>query len=146
MYEIGRICIKLAGRDAGREAVIVDILDDKYVLVDGNVRRRKCNIIHLEPTSKTIEIRKNAPHDDVAKAFKELGFAVWETKAKQEKEKPVKVRGKKAETAEQPKEKKKKEKKVVKEAKVVEEKKEKKSKEKTEAKEEKPKKKTAKKE
>ena len=47
MIEIGRIVIKTAGRDAGREAVIVDILDDNYVLIDGNVRRRKCNILHL---------------------------------------------------------------------------------------------------
>ena len=57
MFEIGRICLKLAGRDAGREAVIVEILDDRHVLVDGNVRRRKCNIMHLEPTAKKIEIK-----------------------------------------------------------------------------------------
>jgi len=52
MYEIGRICIKIAGRDAGRECVIVDVLKDKFMLIDGNVRRRKCNVIHLEPTKK----------------------------------------------------------------------------------------------
>ena len=58
MIEIGRICIKTAGRDGGREAVVVDVLDNTYVLVDGNVRRRKCNILHLEPTSRKMDIKK----------------------------------------------------------------------------------------
>lgn len=100
MIEIGRICVKLAGRDAGREAVVVDILDGNYVLVDGNVRRRKCNILHLEPTSQKIEINKGASHEDVKMAFSKLKLPVWETKAKEKREKPVKQRGKKAEAAE----------------------------------------------
>jgi len=83
MYSIGRICIKTAGRDAGREAVVVDVLDERMVLVDGNVRRKKCNIMHLEPTQKTVEIEKNSSHEKVADAFKKLGFNVWETKPKQ---------------------------------------------------------------
>lgn len=95
MIEIGRICIKLAGRDAGREAVIVDILKDNYVLIDGNVRRRKCNIFHLEPTSKKIDIKKNASHEDVKKEFSKLKLAVWETKPKEKKERPRKQRRKK---------------------------------------------------
>jgi large subunit ribosomal protein L14e len=131
MYEIGRICIKLAGRDAGKEAVIVDILDDRFVLIDGNVRRRKCNIFHLEPTGKKVEIKKNASHDEVAKVFADLGFSVWNTKSKSKTERPKKIRGKKQKAiAQTPKETKKKEKaakKVVKDAEVVEEKKEKKA-------------------
>jgi large subunit ribosomal protein L14e len=96
MYEIGRICIKLAGRDAGGEAVIIDILDDKYVLIDGNVRRRKCNIMHLEPTAKKIEIKKKAGHEEIKQAFTELGFKVWETKPRKEGEKPKRIRHKAA--------------------------------------------------
>ena len=48
--EIGRICVKTAGRDASKKCVIIDLLDDKYVLIDGETRRRKCNIIHIEPS------------------------------------------------------------------------------------------------
>ena len=48
MFEVGRICIKIAGRDAGREAIIVDILDGNYVLIDGNVRRKKKRIIGIK--------------------------------------------------------------------------------------------------
>jgi large subunit ribosomal protein L14e len=92
MIEIGRICIKLAGRDAGREAVIVDILEDNYVLIDGNVRRRKCNILHLEPTSQKIEIKKGGSHETIKKELSKLSIAVWETKPKEKKEKPKKSR------------------------------------------------------
>lgn len=89
------MCIKLAGRDAGRDCVIVDVLDDKFVLINGNVRRRKCNILHLEPTERKIEIEKGASHEDIEKEFKKLKLPVWETKPKQKTEKPKKLRGKK---------------------------------------------------
>ena len=49
MFETGRICIKIAGRDAGNICIVIDKIDENYVLIDGNVRRRKCNIAHLEP-------------------------------------------------------------------------------------------------
>ena len=91
MYEVGRICVKIAGRDAGREAVIVDILDDKFVMIDGNVRRRKCNILHLEPTDRTVDIRKGSSHDAVKAAFVKIGFPVWETKPRKTAEKPKKI-------------------------------------------------------
>ncbi len=95
MYEIGRICIKLAGRDAGREAVIVEILDDKYVMIDGNVRRRKCNINHLEPSSKKIDIKEKADSIAVKEAFKKSGLGIWETKPRKTGERPKKTRKKK---------------------------------------------------
>ena len=70
--EIGRLAVKTAGRDAGSKCVIVDILDDKFVLIDGETRRRKCNILHIEMLNQKIEIKKNASHDEVSKAMKEL--------------------------------------------------------------------------
>jgi large subunit ribosomal protein L14e len=142
MYEVGRVCIKLAGRDSGRECVIVDILDDRFVLIDGNVRRRKCNILHIEPTKMTIEIKKGASHEDIATEFKKNNMGVWQTKAKPKTEKPVKLRGKdkvSVEVAKTDKKPKKAAKKVVKEAEIVDEKK-------AEKKEAKPAKKEAKKE
>ena len=99
MIEVGRIAIKIAGRDSGRECVIVDILDNNYVLIDGNVRRRKCNIFHLESTSKKIDLKKGASHEDVKKAFSKLKLAVWETKPKEKTERPRKIRKKKVKEA-----------------------------------------------
>lgn len=95
MLEIGTICMKIAGRDAGKTAVIIDILEEPYVLIDGEVRRRKCNIRHIEPMGKKIDIKKNASHADVLKA---LGIKE-EKKKKEKKEKasrPRKIKTKKA--------------------------------------------------
>ena len=90
MIEIGRLCVKIAGRDAGNKCVVVDILDDKFVLIDGATRRRKCNILHLEPLNDVVKIAKNASHDEVSKAFKHLGIDAWHSKPKKaaERQKP----------------------------------------------------------
>jgi LSU ribosomal protein L14E len=40
--EVGRICIKTAGREAGEECVIIDIIDKNFVEVVGvNVQKQK---------------------------------------------------------------------------------------------------------
>jgi large subunit ribosomal protein L14e len=91
MINVGRIVVKLAGRDAGKKAVIVNVTDN-YVLLDGQTRRRKCNIAHIEPTSQTIELEKNASHDVVSKAFEKLGLSVRNTTAKETKKRLKKTR------------------------------------------------------
>jgi|SRR3989344_3134400 len=92
MIEIGRIVVKTAGRDAGKKAVIIDILDDKFILIDGETRRRKCNILHIEPLNQAVEIEKNASHEEVSKALKELGIEARITKPKPKAQKPAKKR------------------------------------------------------
>ncbi len=115
MIEVGRLVVKLAGRDAGLKGIIVDVVDDNYVLIDGQVRRKKCNIKHLEPLDKVVKISKNADHKEVVAEFKKLGIEIKEKKAKKEKPaKPVKQRKKKEKIKE---EKPKKEKEVKKEVK-----------------------------
>jgi large subunit ribosomal protein L14e len=84
MFEIGKTCLKIAGRDAGKLAVIIDVLDETYVMIDGEVRRRKCNIYHLEPLEKKVDIQKNASHADVLKA---LGLSEKKKGIKTKKEK-----------------------------------------------------------
>lgn len=90
--EIGRLCVKIAGRDSGRIAVVVDQLDGNFVLIDGNVRRKKCNIKHLEPLDDAIKIKKGAPHSEINQEFKKLGLDVWQTKSKQKTERKLKQR------------------------------------------------------
>lgn len=97
MFEIGRVCVKLAGRDAGKKCVIVDTIDDSYVMIDGMTRRRKCNVKHLEPLAEVMKIRKGASHEAVVEEFKSLGAEIKETKKKERKEKPKKQKRKKAE-------------------------------------------------
>jgi large subunit ribosomal protein L14e len=82
MFEVGRLCMKIAGRDAGQKCVIVEVHDNGFVLIDGLTRRRKCNVKHLEPLKSTIKITKGASHDVVAKEFKKLGMDIPEKKSK----------------------------------------------------------------
>ncbi|MEM0188562.1 MAG: 50S ribosomal protein L14e [Saccharolobus sp.] len=77
--EIGRICVKSRGREAGRKCVIVDIIDDNFVLVTGpkdvtGVKRRRVNITHIEPTDKKIDIQKGASDEEVKKKLEESGL------------------------------------------------------------------------
>lgn len=72
--EIGRICVKVSGREAGRKCVIVDIIDENFVLITGpkqlsGVKRRRVNIKHVEPTDKVIDIPRGASDDEVLKAL-----------------------------------------------------------------------------
>ncbi|EHP69558.1 MAG: 50S ribosomal protein L14e [Metallosphaera yellowstonensis] len=76
LIEVGRICVKLTGREAGSKCVVVDIIDNNFVLVTGpknvsGVKRRRANIMHLEPTDKKVEISKGASDQDVEAKLKE---------------------------------------------------------------------------
>jgi len=90
MLTIGRVCVKTCGRDAGKTCVIIDVLDNNFVMIDGATRRRKCNILHLEPLNKELNLKKGASHEDVVNAFKELGIEARNTKPKQAKPRPRK--------------------------------------------------------
>jgi len=77
--EVGRICVKIAGREAGRRCVIVDVIDKNFVLVTGpmkvsDVRRRRTNISHIEPMSLKIKIKKGAGDDEVLEALEKAGL------------------------------------------------------------------------
>ena len=90
LFNVGRLCVKLAGRDAGRKCVVVEQVDKTFVVVDGNVRRKKVNMRHLEPLTEMVEIKDKASHADVSSAFNKLGLDVWERKSKQVAERPKK--------------------------------------------------------
>ena len=89
MIDIGRICVKTAGKDAGKPVVVVEQVDNSFVIIDGQVKRKRCNIKHLEPTTKTITLKTKSTHADVVKAFKQLNIDITEPKTKTKKtEKP----------------------------------------------------------
>ena len=72
--EVGRICVKLLGREAGKKCIIVDVIDKNFALVTGpkgvtGVRRRRTNVDHLESTPETVELKKGASDDEVEKAL-----------------------------------------------------------------------------
>ena len=76
--EVGRICVKIKGREAGRRCVILDMIDKNFVLITGpknvtGIRRRRVNINHLKPTEEVIKIRRGASDEEVYKALAESG-------------------------------------------------------------------------
>ncbi len=76
--EIGRICVKTAGREVGRKCVVVDIIDQNNVLVTGpkelnGVKRRRASIRHVEPTTENIEIERKATDEAVLQALEAAG-------------------------------------------------------------------------
>ncbi|MBN1330686.1 MAG: 50S ribosomal protein L14e [Candidatus Heimdallarchaeota archaeon] len=75
MIDIGRIVVKIAGREALRKAVVVDIIDKNYILITGpskltGIKRRRVNVNHIEPTAKKLDITRKATDDDVLAAAK----------------------------------------------------------------------------
>lgn len=77
--EIGRICVKLRGREAGRKCVIVDIIDENFVVVTGpktlsGIKRRRVNVNHIEPTDKKVSIKSGATDEEVLQALKDSGL------------------------------------------------------------------------
>jgi len=77
--EVGRICVKLCGREAGKKCVIVDVIDKNFVLVTGpknvtGVKRRRANINHLEPLAEKIDIKRGASDEEVLEALKAKGL------------------------------------------------------------------------
>ena len=74
-FEVGRLCVKTAGRDAGKRCVIVDVVDKNYLLVTGpkevtGIRRRRVNMNHLKPLEEKVAIEKGATDEKVTAALK----------------------------------------------------------------------------
>ncbi|MEE8185620.1 MAG: 50S ribosomal protein L14e [Thermodesulfobacteriota bacterium] len=68
---VGRVCVKQFGREAGKKCVIVDRVDKTFVLVAGaGVKRRRCNVKHLDPTETVLDITQGASDADLKKALK----------------------------------------------------------------------------
>jgi large subunit ribosomal protein L14e len=76
--EVGRICVKLVGREIGRKCVVIDVMDKSFVLVTGpkkvtGVKRRRVNIGHVKPLQDKIEITRGASDEEVAAILKTAG-------------------------------------------------------------------------
>lgn len=70
--DIGRLCIKKRGREKGRKCAVIEVIDDVYVLIDGpEVKRRRCNINHLEPLNEKLEIQNKASDNEINQFLKE---------------------------------------------------------------------------
>jgi len=76
--EVGRICVKQAGRENGKKCVVIDVMDKSFVLVTGpkkitGVKRRRVNINHVMPLEDRIEVKRGASDDEVAQVLEAAG-------------------------------------------------------------------------
>jgi len=72
MFKPGLICRKTAGKEKGQVCIVLEV-KDSLATIDGYVKKRKCNIGHLEPLATT-ELPKEASHEDIIKLLEALGF------------------------------------------------------------------------
>lgn len=76
--EVGRICLKLAGRESGKKCVIVEVIDKGFVLITGpkkvtGVKRRRANINHIAPLKDKIGIKRGSSDDEVTQVLETAG-------------------------------------------------------------------------
>ena len=76
--EVGRICLKLAGRETGRKCVIIDVMDKSFVLITGpkkitGVKRKRVNVNHVKPLQDRIEIPRGASDEEVTASLEAAG-------------------------------------------------------------------------
>jgi large subunit ribosomal protein L14e len=76
--EVGRVCVKVAGRESGRKCVIVDVMDKSFVVVTGpkkvsGVKRRRVNINHVAPTEDVIQVKRGASDEEVTQTLEAAG-------------------------------------------------------------------------
>ncbi len=69
--EIGQVCIKTRGREAGRKVVVLSEVKKGRVLIDGlKIKRKECNALHLFPLKEKVKLGKDAKHEEVEKVLK----------------------------------------------------------------------------
>lgn len=71
--------MKISGRESGKYAVVLKKENDAFVLITGpkiltGVKRRRCNIEHLEPLPYVLEIKESAGDEEVIDALDKAGL------------------------------------------------------------------------
>ncbi len=93
LLEQGRVCVKIAGREAGKHCAVLELVDANYAVVEGpEVRKRKTNVAHLEPLADKIDSKKDVKQQLIEKYSIKLPEK-RKTEKPAKKEKPVKASG-----------------------------------------------------
>ncbi|MDE1855105.1 MAG: 50S ribosomal protein L14e [Candidatus Micrarchaeota archaeon] len=68
LVEVGRVCVKKFGRDAGKRAVVTKVIDANFVQILTSVRlkERRCNVKHLEFLAEKVDAGSK---EQIAKAL-----------------------------------------------------------------------------
>ena len=76
--EVGRICLKIAGRENGKKCVIIDVTDQTFVMITGpkkvtGVKRKRVNLNHITALQDKIEIKREASDEEVTQSLEAAG-------------------------------------------------------------------------
>jgi large subunit ribosomal protein L14e len=76
--EVGRICMKVAGRENGKKCVIVDVMDKSFALITGpktvtGVKRKRVNLSHIMPLQDKVDLKRGASDDEVTSTLTAAG-------------------------------------------------------------------------
>ena len=76
--EVGRICVKVAGRETGKKCVIVDVMDKSFVLITGpktptGVKRKRANINHIMALQDKLDLKRGASDEEVTSTLTAAG-------------------------------------------------------------------------
>ena len=76
--EVGRICMKTAGRENGKKCVIVDVMDKSFVIITGpkaitGVKRKRTNMSHIMPLQDKVDLKKGASDEEVISTLTAAG-------------------------------------------------------------------------
>ena len=67
--QVGRVITKLVGREAGLKAVIISVIDQKFVFITGagfsKIKRRRVNVQHIDVMDILIAIDNDATDSKV---------------------------------------------------------------------------------
>src|SRR3989344_1071153 len=75
IVDIGRVCIKTMGHEANEKCVVVDADKGNFVVIAGpRVKKRRCNISHLEVLPMTVAVKKGASESEAAEALLKAGM------------------------------------------------------------------------
>jgi large subunit ribosomal protein L14e len=77
--EIGQVCVKTVGKEKGNYCVVVKKVDENFVIVSGpkaltGVKRRRANVIHLQPLQYKLDIKEDASDEEILEAWKRSGL------------------------------------------------------------------------
>ena len=77
--EVGSICVKTVGKERGKYCVVVKKIDKNFVIVSGpkpltGVKRRRANVIHLQPLQYKLEIKEDVDDAELLEAWKRSGL------------------------------------------------------------------------
>lgn len=66
LLDVGRVCIKKFGRDAGDRAVITGVEENGFVRIvtERRNKERRCNPRHLEFLNQIVDVKSKSAIDD----------------------------------------------------------------------------------